>query len=156
VILWSCQRAAPQQNHQLSIALKPVAPDSAPCSLLVAFILISVAASGLIVVSGRAAGSRFPWPTFSLSSISPATAPSAFVVTKTADTNNTCLPGDCSLREAIKAMNLDPDTSTIAFDIPNTDGGCTGGVCAITLSNGELFQQRWRHFQRWRRDTQCR
>ncbi|HVS81721.1 MAG TPA: LamG-like jellyroll fold domain-containing protein [Pyrinomonadaceae bacterium] len=65
--------------------------------------------------------------------------PATLVVTKTADTNNTCLPGDCSLREAINAANADPDTNTITFAIPiATDPGCNlgAGSCTITLGVG--------------------
>ncbi|HYX26938.1 MAG TPA: Calx-beta domain-containing protein, partial [Pyrinomonadaceae bacterium] len=49
--------------------------------------------------------------------------PETLIVTKTADTNGTCLPGDCSLREAINAANSNPDSNTITFDIPVTDSG---------------------------------
>lgn len=60
----------------------------------------------------------------------------AYVVTKTADTNNTCLPGDCSLREAIKAANSDaPNPRMISFNIPSSDTGYdVNGVCTITPS----------------------
>src|SRR5258708_15319116 len=66
--------------------------------------------------------------------------PPNFVVTKTDDTDVTCAVGDCSLREAINAANSDPDTNTITFDIPLSDGGCNGGLgpCTIMLSNGQL------------------
>ena len=39
--------------------------------------------------------------------------------------------GDCSLREAINAANADNDTSTINFNIPETDGGFADGVFTI-------------------------
>jgi CSLREA domain-containing protein len=57
----------------------------------------------------------------------------AYVVTKTADTNATCLPGNCSLREAINAANADtPSARMIVFNIPGTDTGCdVNGVCSI-------------------------
>jgi CSLREA domain-containing protein len=67
------------------------------------------------------------------------TPPTDLVVTKTADTDDTCLPGNCSLREAIKAANFDPDPNTITFDIPvATDLGCNvgAGPCTISLTNG--------------------
>jgi len=51
------------------------------------------------------------------------TFPATLVVTKTADTNGTCLPGNCSLREAIKAANFNPDLNAITFDIPTGDPG---------------------------------
>jgi CSLREA domain-containing protein len=57
--------------------------------------------------------------------------PATLVVTKTADTNNTCLPGNCSLREAINAANFSIDASTINFNIPNTDLNFSGGVYTI-------------------------
>jgi len=62
----------------------------------------------------------------------------AFGVTKTADTNGTCLPGDCSLREAINAANAGPQLERmIVFNIPGSDSGCdANGVCTIApLSN---------------------
>ncbi len=63
----------------------------------------------------------------------------AFVVTKTADTDNTCLPGDCSLREAIKAANSAPYSQMIAFNIPPGDGGCDiNGVCTINPTPNPL------------------
>ena len=67
-------------------------------------------------------------------------APPDFIVTKTDDTNNTCLPGDCSLREAIAAANANPDTNTITFAIPLSDLRCNGGSgpCTITLGGTEL------------------
>jgi CSLREA domain-containing protein len=58
--------------------------------------------------------------------------PTSLFVTKIADTDNTCLPGDCSLREAIKAANSDPDTNTITFAIPG------GGPDVIVLGLGPL------------------
>ena len=60
-------------------------------------------------------------------------APGTLVVTKTADTNGTCVVGNCSLREAINAANSNPvDANTINFNIPNTDPGLSGGVYTIT------------------------
>jgi uncharacterized repeat protein (TIGR01451 family)/CSLREA domain-containing protein len=66
------------------------------------------------------------------------TFPGSLVVTKTADTDDTCLPGNCSLREAIAAANSDPDTNTITFAIPLSDDGCNSGLgpCTITLGAG--------------------
>lgn len=63
-------------------------------------------------------------------------APATLVVTKTADTNATCLTGNCSLREAIEAANSNPgDANTINFNIPNTDPGLSGGVYTISPSS---------------------
>ncbi|MDX6443283.1 MAG: hypothetical protein QOH71_357 [Blastocatellia bacterium] len=62
--------------------------------------------------------------------------PTNLVVTKTADSDDGTCDADCSLREAIAAANVGPDTNNITFNIPNTDGGCTGGVCTITLGVG--------------------
>src|SRR5205085_5035623 len=62
-----------------------------------------------------------------------------FVVTKTADTNATCLPGNCSLREAINAANAATGGSTIAFAIPGGDSGCdVNGVCTIAPSDADF------------------
>src|SRR5205823_4010421 len=58
------------------------------------------------------------------------------IVTKTADTNGTCLPGNCSLREAINAANANADANTINFAIPGSDPGCdVNGVCTIAPSD---------------------
>ena len=46
-----------------------------------------------------------------------AQAQQTFTVTKTADTNNSCNPADCSLREAILAANSNPGADIIAFKI---------------------------------------
>jgi CSLREA domain-containing protein len=60
-------------------------------------------------------------------------APGTLVVTKTADTNGTCVIGNCSLREAINAANSNTgDANTINFNIPNTDPNFSGGVYTIT------------------------
>jgi CSLREA domain-containing protein len=65
--------------------------------------------------------------------------PPTLVVTKTADTDNHfCDPANCSLREAIEAANFAADTNTITFSIPGGDPGCTGGVCTITETLGEM------------------
>ena len=58
-----------------------------------------------------------------------------YTVTKTADTNGTCVSGNCSLREAIAAANSTTANDTINFNIPTSDSGCSGGVCTITLSS---------------------
>jgi CSLREA domain-containing protein len=63
----------------------------------------------------------------------------AYVVSTTADTNNVCVPGNCSLREAINAANLDtPDPRMIVFNILSGDSGCASGVCTITPSPDAL------------------
>lgn len=58
-----------------------------------------------------------------------------FTVSKTADTNDGSCDADCSLREAITAVNADGSSPRyIYFNIPGaTDGGCSGasGVCTI-------------------------
>jgi CSLREA domain-containing protein len=57
-------------------------------------------------------------------------------VNTTADTNDgTCDVANCTLREAINAVNSDPavNARTINFNIPNTDPGFSGGVYTITL-----------------------
>ncbi|MDX6385309.1 MAG: hypothetical protein QOK48_2882, partial [Blastocatellia bacterium] len=64
----------------------------------------------------------------------------AFVVTKTADTDNVlgCLPGDCSLREAIKAANAAPYSQMISFNITGDSGCDVNGVCTINPSPNAL------------------
>src|SRR5260370_9551134 len=69
--------------------------------------------------------------------------PTTLVVTKTADTTGTCIPGDCSLREAINAANSNSDQNTITLNIPAGDArdfyyraagsGSTNGH--VTLAN---------------------
>ena len=64
----------------------------------------------------------------------------AFVVTKTADTNDGLCNSDCSLREAITAANANANANagidTIAFNIPTSDPGrnSTTGVCTTTIA----------------------
>ncbi len=68
-----------------------------------------------------------------------AAAQATFTVTKTADTNGTCVSGvNCSLREAIAAANAVATNDTINFAIPANGADCAGGVCTITLTLGEL------------------
>ncbi|NEL61289.1 hypothetical protein G3V73_23820, partial [Escherichia coli] len=55
-----------------------------------------------------------------------------FTVTTTADT------GAGSLRAAINSANATAAPDTITFAIPIGDTRCTAGVCAITLTGGEL------------------
>ena len=55
-----------------------------------------------------------------------------FVVNTTADT------GAGSLRAAITAANTNLQADTITFNIPTGSTGCTGLVCTITLTSGEL------------------
>lgn len=51
----------------------------------------------------------------------------------------TAAANDCSLRGAITKANSTSADDTIDFAIPAGDAGCTaGGVCTITLLNGEL------------------
>ena len=46
----------------------------------------------------------------------------------------------CTLRAAVQQANATAGNDTIDFAIPAGDAGCTaGGVCTITLTNGELF-----------------
>lgn len=46
----------------------------------------------------------------------------------------------CTLRAAVQQANATASDDTINFAIPPGDAGCTaGGVCTITLTNGELF-----------------
>lgn len=68
----------------------------------------------------------------------------SFSVNTTADTDDGACDAlgtgtgnqDCTLREAINAANATtPLLALISFDIPNTDGGCTAGVCTITLGS---------------------
>jgi CSLREA domain-containing protein len=63
--------------------------------------------------------------------------PSTLVVNTTDDDDfGACLASHCSLREAIHAANFSSDASTINFNIPNTDTGCTpSGVCTIAPSS---------------------
>ncbi|MBK7934610.1 MAG: VCBS repeat-containing protein [Acidobacteria bacterium] len=44
--------------------------------------------------------------------------PGTLVVTNTSDNDGICLPGDCSLRQAINSANVNADATTIEFDIP--------------------------------------
>jgi CSLREA domain-containing protein/uncharacterized repeat protein (TIGR01451 family) len=65
----------------------------------------------------------------------------SIVVTKTADTDGSCSPTDCSLREAIFAANATAGQQTITFNIPGGDPGCAAGICTIDLGgtgNAEL------------------
>lgn len=55
-----------------------------------------------------------------------------YTVTTTADF------GASSLRAAVALANGTPDSDKIEFAIPASDAGCTGGVCTITLTSGEL------------------
>ena len=114
-------------------------------SVVVIVLIAGVVAASLITVRGRAAGLGFlgwenPYLYASGAARGVSSTPvsltlnplSDFVVTKTADTNApTCVVGDCSLREAINAANADNDTSTINFNIPETDGGFADGVFTI-------------------------
>jgi CSLREA domain-containing protein/uncharacterized repeat protein (TIGR01451 family) len=60
----------------------------------------------------------------------------AFTVNTTNDVDDSaCSASHCSLREAINIANVNPDASTIDFNIPGADPGCTGGVCTITLTS---------------------
>ena len=64
--------------------------------------------------------------------------PATLVVNTTADTDDgfcSTDPGGCTLREAINAANFANDASTINFNIPNTELGCVGSVCTITLGS---------------------
>jgi CSLREA domain-containing protein len=64
--------------------------------------------------------------------------PATLVVNTTADTNDgfcSTDAGGCTLREAIGAANSNSDASTITFNIPNGDAGCTGGVCTVTMAS---------------------
>lgn len=67
----------------------------------------------------------------------------AYTVDTTADnaalTACTSAPNDCSLRGAIASANSTATNDVIDFALPSNDVGCTpGGVCTITLSNGDL------------------
>jgi hypothetical protein len=63
-------------------------------------------------------------------------APGTLVVTNTSDAGGVCLPGNCSLRQAINSANSNPvDANTINFNIPNTDPGFSGGVYTISPSS---------------------
>ena len=55
--------------------------------------------------------------TLSVAAMAPASATSSWVVTSTADTGGECLPGNCTLRAAIKAANASADGDVITFDI---------------------------------------
>ncbi|MGI8787750.1 MAG: choice-of-anchor Q domain-containing protein [Pyrinomonadaceae bacterium] len=55
-----------------------------------------------------------------------------YTVTNTADS------GAGSLRDIIIMANNTIDDDTINFSIPSSDAGCTGGVCTITLTTGDL------------------
>lgn len=59
----------------------------------------------------------------------------AFVVTKTADTNDAVCDADCSLREAINAANSNAGADTITFNIPNMTGCSAANICTITLGS---------------------
>ena len=61
-----------------------------------------------------------------------------YTVTTTADS------GAGSLRAMVIATNAAPtgSTDTINFNIPTSDASCTGGVCTITLSGGEIAIQK--------------
>jgi len=67
------------------------------------------------------------------------TFPETLVVTKTEDSDNVCLPGNCSLREAINAANENEDANTITFAIPANDPGHVyykdDGVPKVTPAN---------------------
>ena len=84
------------------------------------------------------------------SGLARATPPPAIVVNSTSDATDN--DGACTLREAIIAANMNqpssdstngciagivsPAVDTIAFDIPGTDAGCSGGppkICTIAL-----------------------
>lgn len=67
-----------------------------------------------------------------------------FTVTKTADTDGTCTVSDCSLREAIKAVNNSAPPNEIQFNIPLAGNNCQlveGGekVCTITIDGSLSF-----------------
>jgi CSLREA domain-containing protein len=59
-----------------------------------------------------------------------------FTVTKTADTDDGVCDADCSLREAITALNAVPGGAIyeIGFNIPSSDPGCAGGICTIQIA----------------------
>jgi hypothetical protein len=46
--------------------------------------------------------------------------------------------GTGSLRAAVASANSTADNDTITFAIPANDANCTAGVCAITLTSGDL------------------
>ena len=48
----------------------------------------------------------------------------------------TVAPGDCSLRGAVAAANATTGADIINFDVPA--GSCPGGICPITLTEGQL------------------
>ncbi len=63
-----------------------------------------------------------------------------FVVTNTADTNNgICISTNCSLREAVAAINASPNSAVnnILFQIPSNDPNCSQQTkfCIITLGS---------------------
>ena len=63
-------------------------------------------------------------------------AADTFTVTKTADTNGVCLPGDCSLREAINAANaLDGDDRVV---VPGGTFTLAGAANDDTGASGDL------------------
>jgi CSLREA domain-containing protein len=62
----------------------------------------------------------------------------AFVVTKTADTNDGACNTDCSLREAITAANADGGAETITFSIPTSDSGYDSAAGRYTIALGAL------------------
>jgi CSLREA domain-containing protein len=67
----------------------------------------------------------------------PAGADTTFTVTKTADTNDgSCLPGNCSLRDAVTAANADADASTI--NLPAGHYTLTGAAGEDMNATGDL------------------
>jgi Peptidase family C25/Calx-beta domain len=85
--------------------------------------------------------------------------PATLVVTNTSDNNGVCVPGNCSLRQALNSANANSDLTTINFNIPGAgvhtitpgpgaalpvvteaviiDGYSQPGSAANTLTNGD-------------------
>ena len=59
-------------------------------------------------------------------------SPATLVVTNTTDADGVCLPGNCSLRQAINSADESADVSTITFNIP-------GGGCAYHIADKRVF-----------------
>jgi CSLREA domain-containing protein len=99
-----------------------------------AFLLAALLLAGLLLPSGRAlAQPTLPAPMFDVAQTGP-----TYVVNTVADSNDgVCGTGDCSLREAILAVNAAPNVNNqITFNIAS---GCNAstGVCTI-MTGGEL------------------
>jgi CSLREA domain-containing protein len=88
-----------------------------------------------LALSSPTGGATLGTPSSSVLTVTNDDAPPAIlVVNTTADTDDGfCLPaaGGCTLREALNAANSNSDTSTINFNIPNTDANFSGGVYTI-------------------------